>query len=384
MNEKEISIELSHSLGEWGVSKDRAYTEFRRGVIMVGIRYFRTQGDPAITNFRALRDDEFPTEINAAYEHFLRYEDVIMPLFSYEDKLDMDAREPYFRWFNTKTRNIEYRLKPKFQGMPTQDLDPLNRFQFEEMSNDELFFSKWIVDSGNRIEIGEKLMKAYLTCHVLQHEACFYCNFKRSLRWNSNSTASWQDLICLKCNAIYKVKTKATIKDVESAFRYNTFGGGSFEAFCRIRSSQQQPKMFLVILPRKSIANDKQNNVYPVNVAEITKGVPKLYHGAFNKRLPSIRFKTTISVDSSTKKKWFDLPFRSITVNVGAVGKKVFIERFSKKSYNEMAAIYFEDGDSEDESGNSSTNDEIDSVADITEGIRNIKAVSSASSTKRK
>eukprot|EP00979_Chaetoceros_neogracilis_P009911 scaffold2293_cov248-Chaetoceros_neogracile.AAC.2 len=372
MNEQEISIKLSQSLGEWGVSKDRAHAAFRKDVIMVGIEYSRTQPDPVITNFQPLRNDEFPTDIDAAYEHFLRHEDAIMPLFCYEDKINMDAREPYVRWFNTKTRKIDYRLKSKFQGMPRQDLDPLKRFHFEEMSITDHFFSKWLVDSGNNTEIGEKLMTAYLTCHVLQHEKCFHCNSKKSLRWNGNFKASWKDFVCLKCNVMYKVKTKASQKDVETAFRSNSFGGGSFQQFCEIRNSQA--KLFLVILPRRSIVNGKQNSVYPVNVAEIMNGVPQLYHGTFNKRLPSLRFKTMVSVYPGTQKKWFDLPFRQITVDVGAVGKKIFIERFSKKSYTDMAAMYFEDADSEDESCDSSADDVlIDSIAEITKGIGDIK-----------
>ena len=130
----------------------------------------------------------------------------------------------HVKWFNTKTRKIDYRLKSKFQGMPSQHLDPLNRFHFEEMSIADHFFSKWLVDSGNNLEIGEKLMKAYLTCHVLRNEACFHCNSKKSLRWNGNFRASWKDLVCLKCNVMYTVKTKASQKDVETAFRSNSFG----------------------------------------------------------------------------------------------------------------------------------------------------------------
>jgi hypothetical protein len=60
---------------------------------MMGMQYSRTRPDPAITNFQPLRHDEFPTDINAAYEHLLRHEDAIMPLFCYEDKINMDARE---------------------------------------------------------------------------------------------------------------------------------------------------------------------------------------------------------------------------------------------------------------------------------------------------
>eukprot|EP00979_Chaetoceros_neogracilis_P011477 scaffold2837_cov249-Chaetoceros_neogracile.AAC.9 len=373
MNAKEISIELSHSLSEWGVSKERAHDEFRQGVIMVGIQYFSM--DPSVVNFQHLHyDDEFPTDINAAFEYFLRREDVVTPLFCYEDKINMEAREPYFRLFNTDTREIEYRLKPKFLGIPAQELDPFNRFQFEQMSKEEHFFSKWLVDSGKNAEIGGKLMESYLACYQHEHQQeCFHCNSKKSLRWNDYSTLSWQDFVCLVCNAIYKVKTKADMKAVDLAFHFNKIGcGSSYEEFCKIRNSQPRPKMFLVVLPRKSIIRDV-GKVYPVHIAEITKGMPTLYHGAFNKGLSTLRFKTVVSVDPSTKETWFDLPRRRNIVDVGAVAKKVFIEKFSKNMYIELEALYFEDSESEDESDNANSTEIRDVIKDIKTSSGNIK-----------
>jgi hypothetical protein len=205
-----------------------------------------------------------------------------------------------YRWYNLNTRNIEYNLKPKFQGISTQHLDPFNRFRYEELSKEEYFFSKWLVDNGDKAGIGGRLIEVSLGCHVLQHEACFHCNSKKSIRWNGGSESSWQDFVCQACNARYHVKTKANMKAFESAFRFNKISGGSFEAFCKIRNSQLQPKMFCVLLPRQSIAKDAQSRVYPVYVAEITKGVPQLYHNAFNKKLPKMRFKTKISVAINT------------------------------------------------------------------------------------
>ena len=340
MNEKEISIELSHCLSEWGVPKDQAHLEFRRGVILVGISHFRARGatnDSSIEGLLTLEEglslsssSSSLTNINAAYEYYLRHENIAMPLlFCYEDMINNidDASEPYYRWYNINTRNIEYKLKPKFQGISTQYLDPFDRFLYEEISKEEYFFSKWLVDNGDKTEIGGRLMEAYLSCHVLQYEACFNCNSRKSIIWNVGSESSWQNLICQACNARYEVKTKANMKAVESEFRFNKISGGSFEAFCKIRNSQLQPKMFCVLLPTTSIAKDAQSRVYPVYVAEITKGVPQLYHNAFNKKLPNMRFKTRISVAINTKKKWFDLPNQSTQVDMWGVGKKVFMTR---------------------------------------------------------
>jgi len=395
MNEKEISIELSHSLSEWGVPKDTQF-EFRRGVILVGIGYFRARGNDASSSIedltspssrRMLRDSNAAlTDITAAFEYYLQYEDIIAPIFCYEDMINMDASEPYYRWYNISTRKIEYKLKPKFLGISSQYLDPFDRFRYEEMSKEEHFFSKWLVDNGNKAAIGGKLMEVYLGCHVLRYEVCFHCNSRKSIRWNGASISSWQALVCLTCNATYEVKTKANMEDVESAFRFNKIIGGSFEEFCKIRNSQLQPKMFCVLLPRKSIAKDPHTQVYPVYVAEITKGVPQLYHGAFNKRLPKLRFKTRLSVSLSTKKKWFDLPVPNTPVDVGGIGKKVFIDRFSMGKYCEMKKIYFgdnNDSSSDDESNNCNSNSEIiDAVAEITKGIRDIKIRHTSCATK--
>jgi len=381
MNEKEISIELSHSLSEWGVAKDEAHFEFRRGVILVGIGYFRAKGNDSspIKDLSSSSSNVVLTDITAAYEHYLQHEDILAPMFCYEDMINMDASEPYYRWYNINTRKIEYKLKPKFRGISSQYLDPFDRFRYEEMSKEEHFFSKWLVDNGNKAEIGGKLMEVCLGFHVLRYEACFHCNSKKSIRWNGGSNSPWQALVCLTCNAIYEVKTKANMEAVESAFRFNKIIGGSFEEFCKIRNSLLQPKMFCVLLPRKSIAKDPHNQVYPVYVAEITKGVPQLYHAAFNKRLPKLRFKTRISVSLNTKKKWFDLPMPTpnTPVDVGVIGKKVFIDRFSKDKYLEMKNIYFgdhNDSSSDDESNNCNSKSEIiDAVAEITKGVRDIK-----------
>jgi hypothetical protein len=121
-------------------------------------------------------------------------------------------------------------------------------------------------------------MEVYLGYHALRHAACFNCSSKKSIRWNGCSKSSWQVLVCQTCNATYAVKTKANMKALESEFRLNKISGGSFEAFCETRNSQLQPKRFCVILPRQSIATDVQNRAYPVYIAQITKGVPQLYH----------------------------------------------------------------------------------------------------------
>jgi hypothetical protein len=396
MNDKEISIELSHSLSEWGVPKDEAHLEFRRGVILVGIGCFRARGNDS----SSIKDLSSPssrrrlcninivlTDITAAYEFYLQHEDIVAPMFCYEDMINMDASEPYYRWYNISTRKIEYKLKPKFRGISSKYLDPFDRFRYEEMSNEEHFFNKWLVDTGNAAKIGGKLMEVSLACHIHRYEACFHCNSKKSIRWNGGSNSSWQDLVCLACNATYEVNTKSNMEAVESAFRLNKIIGGSFEEFCTIRNSQLQPKMFCVLLPRKSIAKDPHNQVYPVYVAEITKGVPQLYHAAFNKRLPKLRFKTRISVSLNTKKKWFDLPMPSTSVDVGGIGRKVFIDRFSIGKYREMKNIYFgdhNDSSSDDESSTCNSNSEIiDAVAEITKGVRDIKTSHKVCTTKK-
>ena len=382
MNEKEISIELSHCLSEWGVPNDQAHLEFRRGVIVLGIGYFRARarvGDESCSilednsssffqTTRILCDNSDSTDISAAYEYYLR-QDISMPLFCYEDMINMDASEPYYRWYNINTRNIEYKLKPKFQGMSSQYLYPFDRFRYEKITKEEHFFSKWLVDNGDKAEIGGRLMEVYLGCHVLQHEACFHCS-KKSIKWNGSSNSSWQALLCQTCNATYAVKTKANMKAVESEFCFNKISGGSFEEFCKIHNSQLQPKMFCVVLPRKSVATDVQNRVYPVYIAEITKGVPQLYHNAFNKRLPKMIFKTRISVAINTKKKWFDLPQHGNPVDIWSIGKKVFVDRFSKSKYDEMKALFgfgdHNDGSSDEESDCGTKNEIADAIANIT------------------
>ena len=364
MNEIEISIELSHSLGEWALlpssGGDKTHERFRAGAIIVAREYFRARIDSSsiIASFQALRNDKFPAcDISKSFEHCLRYEEATSPIFCYEQQdkkgINMEAIAPKYRWYNTQTRQIEYKLKPKFRGIPFPDLDPFSRFHFEEISKPELFFTKWIVDNNDRnnTEIGEKLMKSYLYLLALQDDelGCFHCKRKKSLRWNGRSKASWHDLVCIECNAMYMIKTKSNMNAVEAAFRFNKISGGSFEEFCKLHNSLELPKMFLVLLPRKSIVNDAGNKVYPVYIAEILSGVPQLYHGAFNKNLPLLRLKTHISVDLFTKKRWFDLPMQDMSVDIGAIAKRVLIERFSMKTFRALETLYFEDHEEEED-----------------------------------
>lgn len=113
--------------------------------------------------------------------------------------------------------------------------------------------------------------------------------------------------------------------------------GGSFQGFCTLKNSNSEPnqKMFLIVLPRKYTQNNSGEEVHPVYVAEIKIAMPRLCNTSFNSELDSVRLRTNISLDLTTKEKWFDLP-RAQDVDFRKVKEQVFIESFGKHVYDEM------------------------------------------------
>jgi hypothetical protein len=63
MDEKDISIDLSHCLGEWGVPKDEVHLECRRGVIGNGIGYFRARARGGDESSSIVEDTRRPSFI---------------------------------------------------------------------------------------------------------------------------------------------------------------------------------------------------------------------------------------------------------------------------------------------------------------------------------
>jgi hypothetical protein len=262
-----------------------------------------------------------------------------------------------------------YKIKPEYNGHSSDELDPLERFTFQEVSKEESFFQEWfIIDDENDASHLGLFYEAFLACHALQHAQCFSCKYSKSLRWNGGGTSSWQDLVCITCNSTYEVKTKANMERVEKAFKFNNIPGGSFSNWCllansNIRSAPDQ-KRFLVVLPRAPTFNRQLKKVYPVQIAEISMILPALFPGSFHPNRP-IRFKSKISVKLNTRAKWFDLPSTGEEVAHWDIAEKVFVERFSQETFDSLMQDYFFSDD-----GNESNNEEDEDTPSI--GVKEV------------
>lgn len=207
--------------------------------------------------FQDLIEVEFPDSLEEAYEHVLHHDDVDpdTPLFLSHDSIET-GYAPFFRCYdrNSPRKLIGYRRKPQFRSFQLVQLDPLNRFRFEPVSNAELFFHRWFA-SGNASRLGV-FMEAAIACHAIHNEACFNCKCRRTLRWKGGRGNAWQDLVCTECQAIYEVKTKETRDHIQKALKYNQIPGGSFRDASRLESSRPvQHKRFLVLLPRNGASS---------------------------------------------------------------------------------------------------------------------------------
>jgi len=226
-------------------------------------------------NYKILRTEKFPTDVNEAYEHTLRQED--LP-----------------------------------DDMIYASLDPLSRFQFRPTTKTDLLFQQWFVTSvgGNASDLG-MLFEAAIACHALLRESYYNCKGQQTLRWNGGSGASWQDLICIKCECMYEVKTKADMEKVSKSFYHNEISGGSFSSFWKVNNSKRRnQKMFLVILPKTSTLNRIRQRVYPVQIAEIAHVLPRACLNTFNERISKtsgMRLKSTIFMKGA-QARWFDFP----------------------------------------------------------------------------
>jgi hypothetical protein len=113
---------------------------------------------------------------------FQQHDDSRNSVVSFTDKLGMDGfLEPYRRQFDKKDRNkvFAYRVKPEYKNYNLEQLDPLKRFTFSEMTKEECFFQEWfLIGDNNDASFEGIFMEAGLACHALQNEMCHSCKYR--------------------------------------------------------------------------------------------------------------------------------------------------------------------------------------------------------------
>ncbi|KAL7545788.1 hypothetical protein ACHAWF_009135 [Thalassiosira exigua] len=257
----EVRDEAVHSLKEWGVKgSHEKHSSFRQRAIRDCLANLSKKSEEPI-NYAKLNADGFPENYKDAYEHVLRDDDVPSGCYLISsDRLKAGGPyPPYRRWYDRISGEVvDYKLRKEFKVFPSDQIESMTRFQFRKPTPEEILFERWFVDGNDAADEGV-LFEAILACHALQSESCYNCKCK-TLRWNGGGAASWQDLVCInpKCRATYEIKTKADLEKVEKAFQHNNINGGSFSAWCQLRSSKQAgQKAYIAILPRTFTVNLK-------------------------------------------------------------------------------------------------------------------------------
>jgi len=300
----------------------------------------------------SIKKSKFPKDIRSAYEHVLHNELTDKDfIYAYIDKCcDIDGpEEPFYRRpdkFNPSKVNYIRRKAHKHTKM--EDIDPLTRFQFEICSTEVVLFQSWILKTEGQAAADGLFFEAAIACHALQHESCYNCKCRQTLRWNGGSGSAWQDLICTMCKSTFEVKTKANMMKVESNFDYyRSIPGGSFTEWCRlINNGERNQKKFLVMMPRTPALNRQLQKIHPVQIAEIDYVLPRIQPRTFNPNYSHVRLSTHVFLKKRAK--WFDLPSPGEKIDRDDIAKEVFIKRFQKDCYDSLYNLYF--GNSNEES----------------------------------
>ena len=272
-NLKEVRKELQYSLNEWGLQErcDEHY-KFRQKVLQDGLR--TASYAVSKVTYQDAKKDTFPLSIGEAYELVLRSDAESLrhrDVYHRHDSLNIGGfGEPLSRPYDKRAvlpRVTGYRKKPEYKRSSNSELHPLQRYKFHIMTKPKFCFNRWFFYDDKDSDLGI-LFESWFSCHALQHESCFNCKGRNSLRWYGGSKSSWQDLICTACHSTYEVQSKATMEKVESTFNYNNISAGSFERFCS-RPKKPNQKIFLVVLSRSNTLNRTREVIHPVYVAEI-------------------------------------------------------------------------------------------------------------------
>ena len=235
-NLKEVIEELQYSLNEWGLQErcDEHYN-FRQKVLQDGLRMASYVGSKV--TYQDAKKDTFPLNIGEAYEKVLKSDAESLrhrDMYHRHDSLNVGGfGEPFSRWYDKRAvlpRVTRYRKKPQYKRFSNSELDPLQRYKFHRMTKPKFCFNRWFFDDDKDSEMGT-LFESWFSCHALQHESCFNCKGRNSLRWYGGSKSSWQDIICTACHSTYEVKSKATMEKLRVLSNIKTFLLGRLSAF---------------------------------------------------------------------------------------------------------------------------------------------------------
>lgn len=334
--------ELVHSLEEYGVRGNQpTHVQFRQRVFREAEQMCKVRASVPKNYNQLLKTNNFPTDYEEAVEFVFRseIEEEVEKnnLFLVEDMIHKDSNQPWYRKYaDIKNRPTQYRLKPEFKQVNQEHLDPFRRFWFYPCSESMYWYNRWF-ESTLDADAGT-IFEARFACYALQHQTCYSCHCRKSLRWCGGSKASWQDLVCIVCKSTYELKTKANMEKIEQNFDRNSIRGGSYSRYCELRNSGKKgpdEKMFLVMLPREYTINRNREKCHPVFIAEVDTVLPQLGPTSFHPDIKPMRLASKVSVKMLTKRHWFDLP-KTEPIYYVNIMKKLFIEKFSEEELERL------------------------------------------------
>eukprot|EP00979_Chaetoceros_neogracilis_P015351 scaffold5740_cov165-Chaetoceros_neogracile.AAC.1 len=149
---------------------------------------------------------------------------------------------------------------------------------------------------------------------------------------------SWKDIVCIKCDSSYEIKSKASTEKIEKAIKYNNIQGGSFKRFHRLRREKEgnkDAKHYLVLVSRAPTEIICASATYPrtawqVDLAEIDTVLPALRDVSFTRPAGDIVMKASIKVKEGTRKVWFRIPF--VEIDQRGIAREVFDEYYETKT----------------------------------------------------
>ena len=380
--EKVIRGHVIRSLYEWGVNgESNDHVKLRRDTIQQCMEKVRSQGYQGGSYYEDLKSKKFPIGYEDAIRHIFEdeLEDESVIHVTKVDKLDMEGRPPCFPWYDRKNKDkiVAYRRRKGFERFSDEELDPLNRFEWEVyIDQSHLWFQRWFLKEEDSM-LGN-VFEAIFVCHTIQHEQCFYCKCRNCLRWNGGYKTAWQDLVCTVCHSCYELKTKKDVDKIEEEFNRNRIPGGSFASYYRLRNSiKQDQKLFLVVLPRTFCFDPTVGKFYPVYCVEIDIVIPELQGNHFKpvkppkpvdggnytisqrKKYDGARIKSFVKVKSFPQKLrdrlWFRLPRWKEPIGWGDIIEDVYIKKFGEEKFHsylheyDMFHSYYGASDEQDE-----------------------------------
>lgn len=200
----------------------------------------------------------------------------------------------------------------QFQHISKALLKPLDRFSRTAMTRKEYF--QFLFFRENPLRSVGHFYEAIVAHHVVHNNTCCKsCGHVSTLKLAGGFSNPWSDLICVKCQSTYEIKSKKTSAQIEQAiFSKHGINGGSFPHFCDLKKKHEdkpEAKQFLMLVSRRpEYAPGSWDKYTKVHVAEIDRVLPTMNTKSFANPI-KIKLRSSIYVKKETyQRNWLRIP----------------------------------------------------------------------------